>query len=86
MKRNTDLFMSLWRSYKPVICKVHGYAVAGGSDIALCCDLVVMADDAEIGYMPTPRLGLPDHRHVGIPARRGRCQTHAVNRRQDRRP
>ena len=53
MKRNTDLFMSLWRSYKPVICKVHGYAVAGGSDIALCCDLVVMADDAEIGYMPT---------------------------------
>lgn len=59
MKRNTDLFMSLWRSYKPVICKVHGYAVAGGSDIALCCDLVVMADDAEIGYMPTRVWGCP---------------------------
>lgn len=53
MKRNTDLFMSLWRSYKPTICKVHGYAIAGGSDIALCCDLVVMADDAKIGYMPS---------------------------------
>jgi len=59
MKRNTDLFMSLWRSYKPVVCKVHGYAVAGGSDIALCCDLVVMADDAEIGYMPTRVWGCP---------------------------
>ena len=59
MKQNTDLFMSLWRSYKPVICKVHGYAVAGGSDIALCCDLVVMADDAEIGYMPTRVWGCP---------------------------
>src|SRR5439155_2008669 len=52
MKRNTDDFFSLWRSYKPTICKVQGYAGAGGSDIALCCDLVVMADDARIGYMP----------------------------------
>src|SRR5881409_3659173 len=33
MKRNTDDFMSLWRSHKPTICKVHGYAAAGGSDI-----------------------------------------------------
>src|SRR5262245_54195458 len=35
MKRNTDDFMSLWRSYKPTIAHVHGHAVAGGSDIAL---------------------------------------------------
>ena len=34
MKGWTEDFFSLWRSYKPVICKVHGYAVAGGSDIA----------------------------------------------------
>ncbi|MEM7196730.1 MAG: enoyl-CoA hydratase-related protein [Pseudomonadota bacterium] len=34
MSRNTDHFMSLWRSHKPVVCKVHGHAVAGGSDIA----------------------------------------------------
>ncbi len=59
MKRNTDLFMSLWRSYKPVVCKVHGYAVAGGSDIALCCDLAVMAETAEIGYMPARVWGCP---------------------------
>ncbi len=43
--------MSLWRAMKPVICKVHGFAVAGGSDIALCADLTFMADQAQIGYM-----------------------------------
>jgi len=59
MKRNTERFMSLWRSYKPVIAKVHGHAVAGGSDIALCCDLIIMADDAKIGYMPVRVWGCP---------------------------
>jgi enoyl-CoA hydratase len=59
MKRWTDDFFSLWRSYKPVICKVHGYAVAGGSDIALCADLVVMAEEARIGYMPARVWGCP---------------------------
>ena len=59
MSRNTELFMSLWRSHKPVVAKVHGHAVAGGSDIALCCDLVVMADDAKIGYMPARVWGCP---------------------------
>jgi enoyl-CoA hydratase len=59
MRRNTDDFMSLWRSHKPTICKVHGYAAAGGSDIALCCDLIVMAEDARIGYMPARLWGCP---------------------------
>lgn len=59
MRRFTDDFMSLWRSPKPTIAKVHGAAVAGGSDIALCCDLLVMADDARIGYMPTRVWGCP---------------------------
>jgi enoyl-CoA hydratase len=59
MKRNTDLFMSVWRSYRPVICKVHGYAVAGGSDIAMCSDMIVMAEDARIGYMPVRVWGCP---------------------------
>ena len=59
MKRNTEDFMSLWRCNKPTIAKVHGYAVAGGSDIALCCDLLVMADNARIGYMPTRVWGCP---------------------------
>jgi enoyl-CoA hydratase len=59
MKRNTEDFMTLWKSPKPTIAKVHGHAVAGGSDIALCCDLLVMADDARIGYMPTRVWGCP---------------------------
>jgi len=59
MMRNTDLFMSLWRSHRPVIAKVHGFAVAGGSDIALCADMIVIADDAEIGYMPIRVWGCP---------------------------
>lgn len=59
MKRNTELFMELWRSFKPVIAKVHGHAVAGGSDIALCCDIIVMAEEARIGYMPVRVWGCP---------------------------
>lgn len=59
MSENTACFMSLWRSFKPVICKVHGYAVAGGSDIALCADLVIMAEDARIGYPPARVWGCP---------------------------
>ena len=59
MKRNTEDFMALWRSSKPTVAKVHGWAAAGGSDIALCCDLLVMAEDARIGYMPTRVWGCP---------------------------
>lgn len=59
MNRNTQDFMSLWRSSKPTIAKVRGFAVAGGSDIALCCDLIVMADDARIGYPPARVWGCP---------------------------
>jgi enoyl-CoA hydratase len=59
MSENTACFMSLWRSLKPVLCKVHGYAVAGGSDIALCSDLILMAEDARIGYPPARVWGCP---------------------------
>ena len=59
MWRNTQRFMDLWRAAKPVICKIRGLALAGGSDIALCCDLVVMEETAEIGYMPARVWGCP---------------------------
>jgi enoyl-CoA hydratase len=42
-------FMSIWRSPKPVIAQVHGWCVGGGSDLALCADLVIASDDARIG-------------------------------------
>jgi enoyl-CoA hydratase/carnithine racemase len=59
MWRNTQDFMSLWRARKPTIAQVHGAAVAGGSDIALCCDFLVMAEDARIGYPPARVWGVP---------------------------
>jgi enoyl-CoA hydratase len=59
MQTNTEHFMSLWRSYKPTIARIHGPAVAGGSDIALCCDLAIMADEAVIGYPPARVWGCP---------------------------
>ncbi|MEQ8695831.1 MAG: crotonase/enoyl-CoA hydratase family protein, partial [Bauldia litoralis] len=59
MKGYTEKFMAIWRSYKPVICKVHGYAFAGGSDIALTSDIIVMAEDARIGYPPARAWGCP---------------------------
>ncbi|MEM8962635.1 MAG: crotonase/enoyl-CoA hydratase family protein [Acidobacteriota bacterium] len=42
-------FMGLWRGLKPTIAKVHGYCVGGGSELALCADLVIAADDARFG-------------------------------------
>ncbi len=42
-------FMSLWRSPKPVIAQVHGWCVGGGSDMALCADIIIASDDARIG-------------------------------------
>jgi enoyl-CoA hydratase len=59
MTRNTEDFMALWRARIPTIAKVHGAAAAGGSDIALCCDHVFMADDARIGYPPSRVWGIP---------------------------
>lgn len=59
MWRNTRDFMSLWRSRKPTIACVHGAAVAGGSDIALCCDFLIMTEDARIGYPPARVWGVP---------------------------
>jgi enoyl-CoA hydratase len=55
----TEDLMAIWRSRTPVIAKVHGAAVAGGSDIALCADQVVMAEDAVIGYPPVRVWGIP---------------------------
>jgi enoyl-CoA hydratase len=59
MRKNTDQFFSLWRSLKPTIAKVHGHAIAGGSDIALSADILIMADDARIGYPPARVWGCP---------------------------
>jgi enoyl-CoA hydratase len=59
MSRNVAAFMSLYRATKPVVCQVHGFCVAGGTDMALCADLLVIAEDAKIGYPPARVWGSP---------------------------
>jgi enoyl-CoA hydratase len=59
MGRNVRAFMSLFHCSKPVVCKVHGFCVAGGTDMALCSDLLMIAADAKIGYPPARVWGTP---------------------------
>jgi enoyl-CoA hydratase len=77
----THKFMSIWRTPKPVIAQVHGYCVGGGSDFALCADLVIASDDARIGTpysrmwgtylsgMWIYRLGLAKAKHYALTGR-----------------
>ena len=59
MSRNVRGFMSLFHSDKPVLCKVHGFCVGGGTDMALCSDLLVIEEKARIGYPPSRVWGTP---------------------------
>src|SRR3954469_13779937 len=59
MSRFVDAYMSLWRSPKPVVAQIHGFCVGGGTDFALCSDLIVCAEDARIGYPPARVWGSP---------------------------
>ncbi|MGA9313209.1 MAG: crotonase/enoyl-CoA hydratase family protein [Solirubrobacteraceae bacterium] len=59
MSRNVRAFMSLFHCGKPVVCKVHGFCVAGGTDMALCSDLLLISSDAKIGYPPARVWGSP---------------------------
>ena len=59
MSRFTKGYASLLHADKPTVAKIHGFCVAGGTDIALHCDQVVIAADAKIGYPPTRVWGVP---------------------------
>ena len=59
MSRFTKGFASLLHANKPTVAKIHGFCVAGGTDIALHCDQIVIAADAKIGYPPTRVWGVP---------------------------
>jgi len=63
-RHQTDSWMRIWDLAKPVIAQVHGYCLAGGSELATGCDLVYVAEDARMGY-PAVRFGVPDmHFHA----------------------
>jgi enoyl-CoA hydratase len=53
-------WMTIWDLLKPVVAKVHGYCLAGGSEIMSLCDVAFVADDAVLGYPPTRAQGTPD--------------------------
>ena len=59
MSRFNRGFASLLHANKPTVAKIHGFCVAGGTDIALYCDQIVAADDTKIGYPPTRVWGVP---------------------------
>ena len=75
MSRFVGAYMRLWRSPKPVIAQVHGHCVGGGTDFALCSDLIVCAG-----------VGLADDRDVALPRRSGAREAATADRRRARRP
>lgn len=53
-------WFGIWDLAKPVIAQVHGYCLAGGSELATACDLVYVAEDAQIGYPVVRSMSAPD--------------------------
>lgn len=69
LERGQRLRMTLFDMHKPVIAQIHGFCLAGGTDIALLCDMVIAADDTRIGFPATRDLGSPPNQmwlyHIG---------------------
>jgi enoyl-CoA hydratase len=59
LERNQRCLRTLWEMHKPSIAQVHGHCLAGGTDLALYCDIVITADDANIGFPPLRNMGSP---------------------------
>jgi enoyl-CoA hydratase/carnithine racemase len=59
MGRNVEAFMKLWYAKKPTIAAVQGWCIGGGTDMVLCADIIVAADDAKFGYPPARVWGTP---------------------------
>ncbi len=59
LERFQRCMRTLWEMHKPSIAQIHGHCLAGGTDLALYCDLVIAADDARIGFPPLRNMGAP---------------------------
>lgn len=59
LEQEQYLRMAIWDMHKPVLCGIHGYCLAGGTDLALLCDIVVAAEDCVIGFPPVRDQGAP---------------------------
>lgn len=69
LERAQRLRMAIFDMHKPVVAQVHGYCLAGGTDIALLCDIIIAADDATIGFPPARAIGFAAEPDVGVPLR-----------------
>ena len=69
LERGQRLRMTLFDMHKPVVAQIHGFCLAGGTDVALLCDMVIAADDTRIGFPATRDLGSPPNQmwlyHIG---------------------
>lgn len=62
MERNNRCIRSIWEAHKPIIAQIHGYCLAGGTDLAMGCDMLIAADDAKIGFPAARSMGaLPNN-------------------------
>jgi enoyl-CoA hydratase len=59
LHRRSGRWATLWNSTKPILAKVHGYCLAGGTDMALHCDMILAAEDAEFGFPAVRSMGSP---------------------------
>jgi enoyl-CoA hydratase len=59
LERQQRFMRTLWEMHKPSIAQVHGHCLAGGTDLALYCDIIITADDANIGFPPLRNMGSP---------------------------
>ena len=59
LERFQRCMRTLWEMHKPSIAQIHGHCLAGGTDLALYCDIVIVADDAVIGFPPLRNMGAP---------------------------
>ena len=59
MKRFVDTYMKLWYAQKPTIAAVQGWCIGGGTDMVLCCDLIIAGEGARFGYPPSRVWGTP---------------------------
>ena len=69
MEQSQRLRMVIFDMHKPVIAQVHGYCLAGGTDIALLCDIIIAAEDATIGFPPARAMGALPEQHVAVQLR-----------------
>lgn len=66
MEETVGRWHTLWNLRIPTVAQVHGYCLAGGTDLALHCDMIIAAEDARIGFTPVRAMGAATHAYVDL--------------------